>query len=611
MQLARKWVNTNLNHKKLITYTVDLLSGGLPLSAFALWFTSLKGINVRLMNDLGLVSVMPPATILSLVILCLSFCLTLWRPKQRVLVILLHFLCLIFMLYSITVLVEEEPRFAVVYRHEGYTDYILRHGNVNPGLDAYFNWPGFFAFTAFFAQIIGLRNTLGFAEWSPVYLNLLYLAPLYVIITTATTERRLTWLTLWFFSLANWIGQDYFSPQGLNFFFYLVIIAILLKWFKEPQPASTKSLRWLGSWPFLQRFRFTRSLLAWATAPDALITSASPRLYWMLLVLISAIFAFVVFSHPLTPMLVIMSVTALVVLRRCRPLWLPVVMGVMTVGWLVVMAQPYLVGHLDTLLGDLRHLGQSLSHNVTERASQGSPEHTFITQSRMVMTLLIWGLALVGGGLRLRKGYRDVTYVLLALALFPILLVQSYGGEMLMRIYLFTLPLMVFFAASIFYLRSPGIWMKGLMVFTCLVLLAGFLFTRYGNERMDYMTTAEITAVHHLYAVAPSGSLLIAAWEGTPWQAERYEQYRHLSLGALAPEVVTKQDVKALVRSIEGEPSQHAYLIVTRSQRATAELYGFPPGFLDRFIATVLASQKFRLIYNNQDAEIYKFVQSS
>jgi hypothetical protein len=79
----------------------------------------------------------------------------------------------------------------------------------------------------------------------------------------------------------------------------------------------------------------------------------------------------------------------------------------------------------------------------------------------------------------------------------------------------------------------------------------------------------------------------------------------------MAPEIVTKQNVKALVRSIEDGESQHAYLIVTRSQRATADLYGLPAGFLDRFIATALTSRKFRLIYNNRDAEIYQFVHSS
>src|SRR6266487_849605 len=106
---------------------------------------------------------------------------------------------------------------------------IMRTGSVDPGLDAYFNWPGFFVLSAFVTQIIGYHDILPLAAWAPVFFNLIYLGPLYMIYTSATTDKRLVWLGPWFFYLTNWIGQDYFSPQGFNFFLYLVIIATLLK----------------------------------------------------------------------------------------------------------------------------------------------------------------------------------------------------------------------------------------------------------------------------------------------------------------------------------------------------------------------------------------------
>src|SRR5450759_2817831 len=58
---------------------VSLLSDGagvvLPLLAIALWSLSLSSVNIRHMNDLGLVSVLPASIIIALIILTLSFCI--------------------------------------------------------------------------------------------------------------------------------------------------------------------------------------------------------------------------------------------------------------------------------------------------------------------------------------------------------------------------------------------------------------------------------------------------------------------------------------------------------------------------------------------------------
>ncbi len=119
------------------------------------------------------------------------------------------------------------------------------------------------------------------------------------------------------------------------------------------------------------------------------------------------------------------------------------------------MAQPYLVSNLNNIVGDFSHINSVVTQNITNRALNGDSDHNFISHIRLLMTAFVWGLAFIGGVMRLRKGYRDATYVLLALSHpFPVLLVQSYGGEMLLRIYLFTLPMMTFFIAAIFFTPS-------------------------------------------------------------------------------------------------------------------------------------------------------------
>jgi hypothetical protein len=617
---------------------VSLLTGAagivLPLCAFVLWSLSLSSVHIRHMNDLGLVSVLPASIIIALIILTLSFCFTLNRHRLRVSVLLFHVVILIVMLYSITILVEEAPRFAVVYRHAGYTDFIMRTGTVDPSLDAYFNWPGFFILSAFLTRIAGYHDILSYAAWSPVFLNLIYLGPLYVILSTATRDKRIIWLAIWFFYVTNWIGQDYFSPQGLNFFLYLVIIAILLKWFKKStsmQPGQqTRQRRHFGRLSSLIRWFY-----AWLRAPDMLITPIQPLKRKALLVTIIVIFAFSVFSHPLTPFFIIASVAALAIFNRCTPRWLPILMGIMTVTWIIVMAQAYLVGHLANVLGDVGQISTAISSNVTSRALQGNPEHNFISDIRLMMTFFIWSLAILGGFRRLRGGYQDATYVLLAVAPFPIFLVQSYGGEVLLRIYLFTLPAMVFFAAAFFYstpihsksltkkagyqavsptreessipVRSSLQWMKLALGAVSIVLLLGFLFTRYGNERMDYITNAELTGVRHLYTIAPKGSLLIAAWEGTPWEFQNYEQYNQSILIEDLPKAVLTSNVTMIIQFIGNISPPKAYLIITRSQRASAQATGAPPGLLDQLKYRLLKSGKFVKVYSNSDSEIFQF----
>ena len=178
---------------------MDIVCLLLPAGAFLLWYFSVGSVNIFAMNDLGLVSVMPPTMIIALMIMVVSFCLTLHQPQPRTWLLLLHIALLIFMLYGITTLVEQAPRFNIVYRHTGYTEYIMRTGTVNPYLDAYFNWPGFFILTAFITRISGYHDLLAYADWSPVLYNVLYFGPLYLLFSTFTLNKRLVWLCICIF----------------------------------------------------------------------------------------------------------------------------------------------------------------------------------------------------------------------------------------------------------------------------------------------------------------------------------------------------------------------------------------------------------------------------
>lgn len=594
---------------------VDILLLLLPLAAIILWFISLQSINLYHMNDLGLISVLSPLTIIALLMVVIGFCLAIRQQLIRERMLLLHVVLLIFMLYGIAPLVEHIPSISTVYRDAGYTEYITRTRTIAPSLDTYFDWPTFFIFSALITKTSGYQSVLNIAAWTPVFFNLIYLGPLYIILTTATTNKRLLWVGLWFFALTNWIEQDMFVPQGLAFFFYLVIIAILLKWFKVVPAAQLPKPSLLRQ--HIGRFLpFTSDFYKWLTSTDSLRTSAQPRQRTVLLVVIVLVFLFIVSSHPLTPFFTITSVFVLVVFRRCTPLWLPLLMTLLTAIWLFFMAHPFLVGHLNMVLGDFGNIRSTFSSNVTTRVAQGSPEHTFIVKLRIVITLAVWGLAFLGGVLRLRKGYHDITYILLGVSPFLLILSQSYGGELFLRIYLFTLPVMAFFAAALFFTNSSSTsglsgWKTAAVAVVSMVLLVGFLFARYGNERMDYKSSAEFNGVRYLYHIAPTNALLLQAWDGTPWIYKNYEKYNTNSLLTTVPDAITSRNIETIVQFIKGQNAPAAYLIFTRSQKATAEMSGVPPGTLDRLENALIASGQFKLVYANPDAQIFQFLEKN
>jgi hypothetical protein len=134
------------------------------------------------------------------------------------------------------------------------------------------------------------------------------------------------------------------------------------------------------------------------------------------------------------------------------------------------------------------------------------------------------------------------------------------------------------------------------------ITLVAFLFTRYGNERMMYFSQEEVSAVHYLYSMAEPGSQLIAITGTLPWRFQEYRTYKYTT----DPRVVRTGDTDSLVNLMANRRFPASYLILTRSQQASGELYiGWPPGTWDKLVESLHTMDEFILLYANQDAEIY------
>ena len=467
---------------------------GTVLGVILLWVLALRDLQIDRMNDYGLISVVPMFDFIALAILTVSFCLALRDESTHDAVLLLHVVALVFMLFGIASLVEPMPRFESTWKHVGVTDYVIRHGSVDPSIDAYFNWPGFFVMLAFVTEVTGAKSALSFANWWPVAMELMYLPPLLMIFRRATDDRRLIWLAAWTFYIANWIGQDYLSPQGFMFFLYLVIIAVLITWFEVASDAPHPVIRVLG------RIRAPTTLLTrlyrWIAPADKPGLEIKGWQREALSAAIIVMFIVTTIGHQLTPFASIAGAALLVVFYRTRLIGMPLLMILIAGLWLRFGASAYWAGHGGQIADQVGALDQSVGSNMTDRLS-GSRGHEIVVYIRTAMTLAFWGLACLGGLRRISKGHRDFTFALLAAAPFPLIGAQSYGGEMLLRVYLFSLPFMAFFAAAIFY-RSDEVGgslkTTSLVVLVSFVALGLFFVTRYGNERQDYFTTNEVAA---------------------------------------------------------------------------------------------------------------------
>jgi O-antigen/teichoic acid export membrane protein len=576
------------------------------LGAVLLWTLSLQHVVLERMNGLGLVSVLHVSFYLAVAVLTVTFVGAVLHRQVSERVLLGLVVVLVLMLFGLTPILEAVPRFAVTWRHVGIAQAIVDTGHVNPHIDAYFNWPGFFALVAALARAAGFNNALPLASWSPIYFNLAYLAPLLVIARSLTSSTRLVWLSVWLFYLGNWIGQDYFSPQGFSYFLYLVVIAILVRYFVSQPYEPT-----MGT-PYLLR------VLGKAREPDPEPIDASPRpepRRTALLACVVFLFAVLVPTHQLTPIAVLFAATAVVIVEARSLMWLPPLMAGLLGAWYATGAKTFFNGHLSQILGQAGQLGAVFTQNVANRVS-GDFDHRVIADLTIVAGATMWFLALLGA---LRLLHRDSRYRIgigLVLAPLPLLPLQTYGGEMLLRVELFALPFTAFFAAAALVGDDDEIRLHGrrsAAIGGVLLAFAGlFLFARYGNERIDYFTRAETSAVARLYDLAKPGSTLIAGTGNLPWKYTQYQDHRYRLViempnwSATAPVTANQGPLLHDVRDALNASRGRAYLIIERSEENEVDQLGYgQPGSLARFADAVAASPLFTVVYRNPDATIF------
>ncbi|WP_326583866.1 lipopolysaccharide biosynthesis protein [Streptomyces sp. NBC_00481] len=573
--------------------------GFLLLSALLLYWVpalTLDDSDLDRMGGLGLISVLPAPTLVGAALLAAVFASLLWPAREHRALLLVTLLATVFSLHALPAVIEAEPRFATAWQHLGFIDYIDRTGSAVPDLDARWSWPGFFAAAAFVAEACGITDFTEIIRWWPTAIQLLYLPPLFLLARHMRAGWRARWTGIWIFVLSSWVGQDYFSPQGFTYLLYLAFVAILLVWFRAPH-------------------------MLWGTVRPGeaeVEPTDRPRRAVLLMVLI-ALYAATVPAHQLTPFVMLGVLAALVLIGRCELRGLPILFAVLVAVWVGFLAEPYWSGHFDELFGGVGGVGGNVTSSVSGRIGEGSSTHKLVLYARVALAGTVMLLACYGFWRRRANKYRERSLLVLTFVPFLGFGMQSYGGEMALRVFMFALPGAALLAALALFPRTgvtaeerdkDRVSLAPLAALVAgLVLIGGFLIARWGNEPFERVRPGEVAAMEYVYAHDdPTVRLLWLSDDpvnsvtpAMPWGARDMEKVEYVPTLAPSDPVLVSGLAKALKNA-----GAHSYLIVNRSQVTSLQMdSGYSRNWEPRLIRNLDARDDLKRVFSNADATIF------
>jgi hypothetical protein len=563
---------------------------------------SLTRVDPTRIGEAGLVGALPVSYFLALALAVASFALAIRLPRLLGPLMIWQVVVLIVVLHGADPIVHQLPRLEASYRHLGIINYIDTTGQINPKLDAYFNWPGFFGLMAMVSGATGMHQLVGLATWAPLGVNLLLLAPLLALAARITADRRHAWTGVWLFYLADWIGQDYLAPQAYGIVLLVTLCAVVLSafggWVGTPRRALLT--RWVR---FVDRHSADRH----GSRDGPFRQQPRPRQAVGLIVVAVVLLIAMTTAHQLTPFAAILLLCALTAVGGSRLRWLPVLAVLVPTGWLVLVATPYLSGHLGHLVSSVGNIATTTSAAVGNRVA-GSQAHQLVVSMRLVEAGAVWALAVAGAVICWRRRKPWLVAAIGFLSPLVLLGAQPYGGEMLLRCYLFGLPFAACLVALAAFRGQPGRpgWPTTLAVFVIGLALAGAtVVTRYGNDAMETFSQSELALAGKLYQVAPIGSIVVEAVHNTAWQYEHYADYHYVAL----LDAKARPDATPLACAHVDEFARRrpVWVLVTQSQAEAADLLGIgPAGDVAGFVAGCRNSPGWTVVAANDGGTLFQ-----
>lgn len=566
----------------------------LPLIGLGAWAYGVTQLRPSAIGDYGLLASANAFFVLGLVALIAGFVVELARSSPRGWLLTLNLIGLVVAIHAtIPIINGGTPEYAWVYKHVGIISSFAHYGRITDPSNIYDQWPALFAAVAAISSLAHV-NALSFAAWAPLAFELADALLLFAVFRLLVRDRRVAYLAVGLYEgIIAWVGQDYLSPQAFAFLLWLAMAYVILRWLRAPDAESAS-----------RRIAQLRARLVTGMTPAA-ATTRRQRL--VALVLVAAIYFVIVAAHQLTPYVILAGVGALTLLDLLRPRWLLLPLAAIAGAYL---APRY--GLISSNFGGLFSGGNPLQNASGSHGTYHPGGEALTAQIVHYLAAAMWLLAL-GAVLRRRKTVGSVLIpALLAFSPLLILGAQSYGGEAIYRVYLFSAPWCALLIAGLLLelrmpRRLPIRW--PLIAVVCLAALFAGLQGLYGPVSVDAFTHSELRASQWLYAHAPRGSLLVLPDDNFPTlQAADYSSYdlqvmpSDPQLGQAWLDEGNPADVQTWIADLG---HQTAYLVVSRSMRADAHYFGAPRGY-EKLVSEIPSALHGAVVYRDADTTIYR-----
>lgn len=579
--LATEPPRSSLADVDLRERTVGLLGAAVSL---ALWLVAVLTTDLDRLGSLGLFDVVGPAYWLGLVVLVVVAVRQLRRAVPDPVVLSIVLIAAVVEMYGFINAADSGATQSVSYLHVGFVQYILDNHHVAHFYDARFSWPAFFAAGGVLVEQGGTGTALTFLRPAPIVNVLLCLPGLWSIAKTVSGRDEIAWLSLLTFLSLDWYGQDYFSPQATVYVLYIGVLAMVLSHAPTARQLVGRDAPW-------------RHPLSGLTSTVARDGSASTRLVLgreaMLLLICSA----VVVGHQLTPLNLLLILVVLVITgaTRMRGLWLLVTLAF--IAWFTFGASEYWRGNIGHIFSDIGKIGSTVNSAVGNRLV-GDPIHAKLQTVRLAWSAGSVLVALVGLW-RLRSSTWFWTLVGLTLGPFSLVVVQSYGGEVALRCFLYAEPLLAPLVAMTVWWALSALPGRTRAVALGAALLLGFTMltvTRGANAAFERGRSADVAASRYLFAHVPPGAERESIGTLGSVGFAGYASVTTWTAVSLSPEDCLPANVEPCV-----ENSAPDFLLVTPTMDNLGVLTGgLTPGWTGAVVRELVAKGLYKAVFTDR-----------
>ncbi|MBW0104209.1 hypothetical protein [Pseudonocardia sp. KRD291] len=538
----------------------------------------------------GLAAVLSPFGWAALVLAIAACVVELWSKRPRIPMLGIATTVLILCSFGMPSVVMPQARFTTAWLIGGFVDALAGTGVPPTGVDARFYWPAFFAQWAWFRDAAGVDNLDVVLRWFPAAVVAVWAIGVYALARSMLGGTRAPWVAAWLFLGLNWIEQDYFSPQATGIVLLLTVLTFALGPLATRRTDTAGVAGWPRPHPGSPRLpRWRRWLVSAMTPPNS--PTLPPR--QLLLIYFSAALCLLAIAptHQLTPFAIIGQLVVLAVVGRFRGRGL-VIVATLGVGiYILIAGRDFWMTQISMITGGGDE-GGAIEAGFFERL-EGDTGQIVVKLLRALMPVLTWLLAIVGAWVYWKRR-RDLVPILLAVVPMGMAAVQSYGGELLLRVILYGLPVLTILAVDALraFVRADrrreialGIGM--LILFPVLLLIRG------GNDAYMDVTTEDVAMTRQAYDQAPPGALVQPLSNVGPYGLEGIGEHNR------APGVEgCTQIANDPLRCIDQMQPQ-TLLFYESIEKEGVVLNGEQPGWSTRIRDQLIASGQYRATYQN------------